>query len=86
MPPKRNQPRRKASTRATKKLKQKNDVRDLTTLPSSLSDMYIEITDEKFQMGAGRVKKESFLSDEWKTLHIYRIPCLCILVIERTFA
>lgn len=74
MPPKRNQPRRKASTRATKKLKQKNDVRDLTTLPSSLSDMYIEITDEKFQMGAGRVKKESFLSDEWKTLHIYRIP------------
>lgn len=74
MPPKRKQPRRKASTSAAKKRKQKNDVRDLTTLPSNFSDMYIEITDEKFQMGAGRVKKQPYLSDEWTTKHIYRIP------------
>lgn len=42
------------------------------------SDLYIEITSDKFKVSPNIVSKESYLSDKWKTTKVFRLhPFIC---------
>ena len=46
----------------------------LTTLPSCLPDMYIEITSDDFKKRPESILSSKYLSDSWTTQTVYRIP------------
>ena len=45
-----------------------------SSIPKNLPDFYIEVTSENFRKGSKTVMDSSYLSNNWETLKIYRIP------------
>ena len=79
MPPKKRRSKRKNPKEASSSKKQSRTTphkktEQLTTLPTNFHDMYLEITDHDFKFRPKDILKLPFLSDEWVTERMYRLP------------